>query len=227
MRLQDLNWMDVEGYLKEDNRIILVTGSTEQHAYLSLATDVLIPQHIADAAAEQEKVVVAPPFNFGVSYYFREYPGTISLSQGTFEHVVLEIFESLLHDGFMKFLLINGHGGNKMPVRFADFQEGSVRVLWYDYWKGDAAAAFAKKHDLTPNHANWSENFPFVRVAESPKKDKPQVDMEALGQPYYARAVLGDGNFGGPYQVDDALMNELFDAVVAEAVGLLKDLTKD
>jgi creatinine amidohydrolase len=186
----------------------------------------LIPQHIADAVAEQEKVLVAPPFNFGVSHYFREYPGTISLSQGTFEHVVLEIFESLFHQGFQKFLVINGHGGNQVPVRFADFLEGPVQVRWYNHWKGEAATAFMAKHKLVPNHANWSENFPFVRVADSPKKDKPPVDMEKLGRPYYARAVLGDGNFGGPYQVDDALMTELFDAVVAEAVGLLRAMAE-
>lgn len=227
MRLQDLNWMDVERYLEQDNRIILVTGSTEQHAYLSLGTDILIPQHIANAVAEQEKVLVAPPFNFGVSHYFREYPGTISLSQGTFEHVILEVFESLFHDGFMKFLIINGHGGNLMPVRFSDFQEGPVRIRWYNYWKEAAAQAFMEKHNLTPNHANWSENFPFVRVADSPDEDKPLVDLDKIGHPYFSREVLGDGNFGGPYQVDDALMSEYFDVIVAEAVGLLKELAED
>ena len=36
MLLEDLNWMDVENYLKQDDRIILVTGACEQHSYLSL-----------------------------------------------------------------------------------------------------------------------------------------------------------------------------------------------
>ena len=42
MRFQDLNWMDVERYLETDNRIMLITGATEQHAYLSLLTDIRI-----------------------------------------------------------------------------------------------------------------------------------------------------------------------------------------
>lgn len=54
MRFQDLNWMDVERYLEHDNRVILITGATEQHAYLSLLTDILIPSRMALAAAEQE-----------------------------------------------------------------------------------------------------------------------------------------------------------------------------
>ncbi len=32
MRLEDLTWMDVERYLEQDDRLMLVLGSTEQHA---------------------------------------------------------------------------------------------------------------------------------------------------------------------------------------------------
>ena len=42
MRLEELNWMDVEAYLKGDDRIMLVIGSCEQHGYLSLLTDIKI-----------------------------------------------------------------------------------------------------------------------------------------------------------------------------------------
>lgn len=70
MRLQDLNWMDVEQYLETDSRIILITGATEQHAYLSLLTEILIPARLADAVSEQTGVLVAPPLNFGVSQFF-------------------------------------------------------------------------------------------------------------------------------------------------------------
>src|SRR5262245_38650682 len=36
VRVRDLNWMQLEGYLRGDDRIRLPVGSTEQHAYLSL-----------------------------------------------------------------------------------------------------------------------------------------------------------------------------------------------
>ena len=36
MRMEELNWMDVEEYLKQENRVILVLGACEQHGYLSL-----------------------------------------------------------------------------------------------------------------------------------------------------------------------------------------------
>jgi creatinine amidohydrolase len=218
MRLQELNWMDVDNYLKTDDRVILVTGATEQHAYLSLMTDVLIAARLADAVAEREKVLVAPPVNFGVSYMFGEFPGTITLSQSTFERVVLEIFESLFHQGFHKFFVMNGHGGNVQPRRLDDFAAGGTsEFVWYDWWKSDAATTVASKHNLSINHANWGENFPFVRVGDSPQGEKTPVDTDQLTERFTAREVLGDGNFGGLYQVDDAIMNEMFDAVVADA----------
>jgi len=58
-----MNWMDVEAYLEKDDRIIIITGATEQHAYLSLLTDIMVPSKIADAVAEREKVLIAPPLN--------------------------------------------------------------------------------------------------------------------------------------------------------------------
>ena len=61
MRIEDLNWMDVEEYLKHDDRLILVLGTIEQHGYLSLATDVKIPMALADAASVKTGVLVAPP----------------------------------------------------------------------------------------------------------------------------------------------------------------------
>ena len=112
MLLEDLNWMDVEEYLKHDDRIILVTGSCEQHGYLSLLTDVREPMAIATAAAERENVLVAPPLDFGVSSYFAAYPGTISLSVETHNRVVCEIVSDLHRQGFKRVLVLNGHGGN-------------------------------------------------------------------------------------------------------------------
>ncbi|GAB4526763.1 MAG: hypothetical protein OHK0046_43810 [Anaerolineae bacterium] len=225
MRLQDLNWMDVEQYLEHDNRIILITGATEQHAYLSLLTDILIPSRIAEAVAQREKVLIAPPLNFGISYIFGEFPGTITLSKHTFDLVVLEVVESLLHQGFRRFFIMNGHGGNALPDNLAAFEdEGVIRVMWYDWWRGSAAQNFAARYNLRIDHANWGENFPFNRVAESPAGVKAPVNSDGLNDRYMARETLGDGNFGGAYQVDDELMYMLFDEVTAEATALLRAL---
>ena len=47
MRLDDLNWMQVEEYLGRDDRVVLPVGSTEQHAYLSLGTDSILAERVS------------------------------------------------------------------------------------------------------------------------------------------------------------------------------------
>jgi len=225
MRLQDLNWMDVERYLQQDRRILLITGATEQHSFLSLATDILIPSRIALAVVEQEPVLVAPSFNFGVSELFVDFPGTISLSQQTFEAVLIEMVEGLMHQGFERFFVLNGHGGNKMPHRLHDWHmENTIRVAWYDWWREEAALAFADENGLRGDHANWSENFSFTRVADVPSGSKTPVTLELLDEGKTPREVLGDGSFGGAYQIADDLMHVLFVRVVAEVVERLRAL---
>ena len=59
--------MQLEAYLERDDRIVLPLGSTEQHAYLSLATDVILAERVAVEAAEPLRVPVLPPLAFGVA----------------------------------------------------------------------------------------------------------------------------------------------------------------
>ena len=225
MQLKDLNWMDVERYLERDNRIILVTGATEQHAYLSLMTDILIPSRIAETASRRERVLVAPALNFGFSEEFMDFPGTISLSLETFDVVVMEILRSLLRHGFTRFFFINGHGGNRMPPAIHDLQMDNVlRAVWYDWWRSPSVAAFERKYRLHLDHANWGENFSFTRVGLVPDGEKPLVNLEYLETGQSTRDVLGDGSYGGLYKVDEDLMIELMDLLVDEVVSMLQQL---
>lgn len=227
MRFEDLNWMDVEAYLRRDDRVILVTGATEQHAYLSLMTDVLIPSKLALAVAEQENVLVAPPLNFGLSSNFSTFPGTISLSRSTFDMVLTEVVQSLLYQGFGGFLILNGNIGNSLPDALADMHlDGYVRIVWHDWWQSPALNAFEAKYGQRSDHANWCENYPFTRVAETPKTPKPMVNLGYLETGDSLRDILQDGSYGGVYQMDDDLMQSLFNHLVAETVPLLKGLAR-
>ena len=64
MRLEDLNWMDVEKYLATDDRLMLVLGSCEQHASLSLLTDLDKPtakQDFTGSELMEKGLVVSIP----------------------------------------------------------------------------------------------------------------------------------------------------------------------
>ncbi len=223
MRLEDMNWMDVERYLQHDDRIMLITGATEQHCTLSLLTDILVPSRLAAEAAARENVLVAPPLNFGNSRLFLSYPGTISISPEVFHTVLTEIVQGLMGQGFAGFFILNGHGGNSIPRQLEDLQlDGHARIVWYDWWHGPALHDFEAEHDLRLEHANWGENFPFNRVGPVPLGEKPLVNLGYLEAGHTARDVLGDGSYGGLYQVEDALMDDLFERVVNEIAGLVR-----
>jgi creatinine amidohydrolase/Fe(II)-dependent formamide hydrolase-like protein len=66
VRIRDLNWMQLEEYLEQDDRIVLPVGSTEQHAYLSLETDNILAERASLEAAEPLGVPVLPALAYGV-----------------------------------------------------------------------------------------------------------------------------------------------------------------
>lgn len=68
--------MQLEEYLRRDDRIVLPTGSTEQHAYLSLCTDNTLAERVCVEAAEPLGVPVLPVLPYGITPRFAAYPGS-------------------------------------------------------------------------------------------------------------------------------------------------------
>jgi creatinine amidohydrolase len=225
MRLEELNWFDVENYLENDDRLMLVLGSCEQHGYLSLLTDVKIPLALADAASQKTGVLVAPPLNFGASPYFLAYPGTLSLRLATLLDLVEDVVRSAYGHGFRRILVLNGHGGND-GARGRLFELASqlpdLRLGWYAWWQSQSVEMVAQAHDLKPSHASWLEAFPFTRVADLPSGEKIPPHVPGLMGAGEARQVYGDGVFGGPYQVEDAIMHEVFTVALEDVLQLLR-----
>jgi len=226
MRIEDLNWMDVEGYLKHDDRLILVIGACEQHGYLSLLSDVKIPLALADAASQQTDVLVAPTMNFGCSPYFLAYPGTLSLRLSTLMDVTEDIIRSAFGQGFKRILVLNGHGGNNgLKMRLGELanQLSGLKIQWYAWWLSHSVEAVALRHDLKPSHANWLEAFPFTIVADLPVGEKlPLTVPSDILDAETTRQVYGDGVFGGRYQASPEIMQEMFDACLADILQMLK-----
>lgn len=223
MKIAEMNWMDVEAAAARDPRCVVPLGSTEQHAQLSLAVDSILAEKVALDAAAPLDIPVFPVMPYGLAPYFTAYPGTVTLRVETLLAVMRDVLASVRRSGFKRILIVSGHGGNA-PVGalalelMADW--GDVSIKFHEWWKAPLTWARAQEIDPTGSHANWMENFPWTRLARAPSPEgvKPLVDLVALkaAPPEKARAMLGDGAFGGPWRRPDADMRALWEVGVGE-----------
>ena len=228
MRVHDCNWMQLEDYLRRDDRIVLPLGSTEQHAYLSLGTDNILGERVAVEAAEPVGVPVLPVLAYGITPSFGAYPGSPTLRVTTFVSVVCDLLDSLYNQGFRRVLIVNGHGGNT-PARSAAGEwlvtHEDAQVIVHDWFYGPKVLEVAETID-EPSHANWNENFPWTRLpgVELPTEPKPPFEPPPrVGSPRAVREALGDGSFGGPYAVADEDVLRLWQTGVDEVRELLEN----
>ena len=218
----------MEAYLQNDDRCVLPLGSTEQHSYLSLSVDSILAERVAVEAAEPLGVPVFPVLAYGITPYFRAYPGTITLRVASYLAVVRDILDGVTEHGFRRIVLVNGHGGNT-PAQslvgewMADHPE--VRIRFHNWWEAPKVWAEVQAIDPVASHASWMENFPWTRLPniKMPSEQKPMSDTYHPRQldPAAVRAYLSDGNYGGRYQRSDQEMMQIWKVGVEETRHLI------
>lgn len=117
---------------------ILPIGATEQHGlHLPIGTDVYLAEYFARKLAEKLNAIIFPSVSFGYSWVWKNLPGTLSLSQTTFNHLIVELVESLIGQGFHRILLVNGHDSNCKALRYVTrdikdkYPDIQVLVIFY------------------------------------------------------------------------------------------------
>ena len=229
MRIRDRNWMQIEQYLTHDDRAVLPLGCTEQHAYLSLSVDSILSEQVALDAAEPLGIPVFPVVPYGPTASFMAYPGTVSLQLKTYLALVRDVLDSMVTHGFKRILIVNGHGGNQPAANLIEtmMQENTeIEIKFHSWWRAPKTWAKVQQIDPMASHASWMENFPITRLpgVAQPAEQRPMVDYSNLASmtPQEARALIGDGNFGGYYQKPDDVMDALWRVAVAETRELLE-----
>ena len=228
MRIRDMNWMQVEAYLERDDRAVIPLGSTEQHAQLSLTVDCILSERVADDAAEPLGIPVFPPVNYGITPYFKGFPGTISMRPETLIAVFRDVFDSLKRAGFRRIMVVNGHGGNAPVASLAQdwmSENEGVTVRFHNWYNAPETWKKVQEIDPAASHASWMENFPWTRLvnAAAPEGAKDMVDIPRmmLMGPAEIRSYIGDGNMGGVYEKPDEVMMALWQTAVEETRALL------
>src|SRR5262249_24233807 len=179
-----------------------------QHAYLSLETDNILAERVADEAAEPLGVPVLPVLAYGLTPSFGACPGSPTLRAATLIAIVQDLLDSLHEQGFRRILIVNGHGGNVL-VDAARREWGAAHpdgeVLFHNWWVGPRVWALVQGLDPGASHASWMENFPWTRLAdiELPKERKEPLRQPLPAAPAAMRDLAGDGQYGGVYALPD------------------------
>lgn len=223
MRIAEMNWMQVEEYLRRDDRVAVPLGSVEQHGYLSLAVDAILSERVAVEAADPLGVPVYPAQPYGVTPYFRGFPGSVTLRVSTYIAVIRDILDGLHEAGFRRILLVNGHGGNAPAGTIATewmADHAGTRVRFHNWWNAPRTIQKVISYDRDFSHASWMENFPWTRLPgiAVPDGRKDMTDGVRMGtmHPREVRTYLGDGNYGGRYVRPDEEMLEIWRCGVEE-----------
>jgi len=222
--------MQVEEYLKADDRIVVVVGATEEHGYNSLGTDTQCPWEMAKEACDREGVLLAPAIPYGPSPFALAYGGTISISSEAYMAYIRDVLRSLIRHGFKRILILNGHGGNEIVKSVieelvVDRADLTIKFRsWYMMPKTTRRMEELGGHEF--HHASWLESFSWInQPVEVPDKTKPHLDISD----YYTmsaqeiRDLLGDGVGGGAYRIDEATSREFYQLAVDEVAAILRE----
>jgi creatinine amidohydrolase len=140
----------------------------------------------------------------------------------TYGTLLTEIAGSLHGQGFRRFFIVNGHGGNdpgRAPLE-AWAGEAGAQVIWHNWWSAPKTRAVVDSIDPDGSHASWMENFPWTRLegVEQPPGSKEKQDIGPLRSEGAAavRELLGDGSLGGYYERPDEDVLRVWAAGVEE-----------
>ena len=214
--------MQLEAYLQRDDRIVLPIGSTEQHAYLSLATDSILAERVAVEAAEPLGVPVLPVLvrdHSSLRRLSREpQPPSSDVRRGPRRSPRLALRAGLPAD----------HAPERARRKRTGRCSGGPVDRRLCRRAGPLPQSFGPEtygviRDIEPHgqHASWWENFPWTRLegVSAPAEAKPPLDDDALreGDPRAFRELAGDGSFGGPYERPQEDLDRVWQSAIAEA----------
>jgi creatinine amidohydrolase len=202
-----LTWPEVNAAVRADRVAIFPVGSVEGHGrHLPIDTDARLCEEVCRQVGQaiSEEVVVLPSLAYGVSPHHIDFPGTLSITEPTYVRLLAEIMEDLVHHGFRRILVVNGHGGNHAGAEMAT-REVALRhpeVLC-------AAIAFfllpgfkQRKMEVSPGKdAGFNGHADFVETSMYLAVDGDSVNMDYAEQGPTAEGIKGRLPTGVPLVV--------------------------
>ena len=186
-----LNWPGVEQRIQAGAVAVLPVGAAcKAHGpHLPMNTDQLQADWLAAALVQRADVLVWPAVTYGYYPAFSDYPGSVSLTRATFQHMVQEILGEIRRAGARAVLLLNTGISTIEPLQAAaDKLTGELRIELANVYAGPRCRSVTKAIEEQPRggHADELETSILLVIArERVVLDKAQTwippDMAASG----------------------------------------------
>jgi creatinine amidohydrolase len=182
---------------RQSTILLLPLGSCEQHGpHLPLDTDTQIAQYLcAQAAKQDDRVLIAPSLTISASGEHAGFPGTLSIGTSALSQVLIEIVRSA--DWCDGVVFVNGHGGNAdavaSAVRTLTSEQRKVASWWPRIEQGDAHAGASETSMMlviNPEQVDMAK-------AEA-GSTKPMSEISAQLRSGGVHAVSANGVLGDP-----------------------------
>jgi len=176
--IEELTWMEVRDALKAGKDTVLVaTGGVEQNGpYLVTGKHNVVLRGTTEAIARKlGNTLVAPivPFvpegDFDPPTQHMLYPGTISVTEQTFQALLTDICSSLKTHGFKRIILIGDSGGNQDGMK-------AVAAALSAKWKTSCRIVFIPEYYNAAPVTKWLES---QGIKQTPEGLHDDFAMEA------------------------------------------------
>lgn len=218
---------------------ILPWGATEAHNYhLPYGTDTFQVRAIAEEAARKAwnggaRCLVLPALPFGVNTGQMKIPGTINLYPSTQAVIINDILESLHGAGIMKFILLNGHGGNdfRQILREAGSTFPDMILItanWYQSIDRSAFFTVAGDHadEMETSLMMYLHSELVLPLSEAGKGQARSFRISELNESWAWserkwERVTEDTGIGDPSDANSEKGKKAFDAICEKVSGLI------
>jgi creatinine amidohydrolase/Fe(II)-dependent formamide hydrolase-like protein len=167
--VEELTWMEVRDAMKAGKTTVIVpTGGVEQngpylatgkHNYVLRATAEAIARKLGDALVAPV-VAFVPEGNIDPPTSHMKYPGTISLTEDTYDRLLTDICASFRTHGFAHIVLIGDSGGNQKGMKAVAER---LNARWAD---GKSRVHFIPEYYDYPGVKKWLEGQGIKQVSE-------------------------------------------------------------
>jgi creatinine amidohydrolase/Fe(II)-dependent formamide hydrolase-like protein len=173
--LEDMTWTEVRDALRAGKTTVLVpTGGVEQngpylatgkHNYILRATTEAIARRLGNALVAPI-VPFVPEGNIDPPSGHMKYPGTISVTEETYERLLIDLCSSLRVHGFRNIVLLGDSDGNQEGMKAvahrltAKWMGDNVRVQFLaDYYDYDAVAQWLESQGIHQHSEKFHDDF--------------------------------------------------------------------